>query len=230
MVLTIGGALAIGSAALAAKPIWDGYKWVFPSAADIEQKAGSLTVGDDGLVQVTPEFAGYYGRSSVDTDTGKSAQQYVQDLYNNRIRKQEEFDWNSKPQVEARRLAAEKYRDKQQQYRDSLGQQQFNNDMLRLQMTDQRLQSERDADYRNEASLRGDQNALFALQTQRAQAKDRHALAIAELMNNKDKSAWEQNMYQQQLEYDREDRIRDQRKFYALLGQSILSEGVKAFF
>lgn len=230
--LTLGGALAIGGLLTVGGMIYDPIqkKW-FPDTNKTEAKFEALEPGDDGIIRVSPELAEQYKNSLLDDrNPGLTASEYANQKYREKIRGLQNFNWNSKEQVEARRLAAEERRREAERYRDTQAQRKLENDLLRLQMTDQRLQAERDADYKNAALLRGDENALYALQTQRAQGKDRHALAIAELMDRKDKSAWEQNMYQQQLEYDREDRKRDQSKFYALLGQALLSEGVKAFF
>ena len=51
-----------------------------------------------------------------------------------------------------------------------------------------------------------------------------------DLLDRQGRQDWQQQQFEKQLALDEEQRVRDQRKFYALLGQSILSEGVKAFF
>ena len=223
MSLTVGGALAIGSAALAVKPIWDGYKWVFPSAADIEQKAGNLTVGPDGLVQVTPEFAGYYGRSSVDTDTGKSAQQYVQDLYNNRIRKQEKFRYDS---PEAQALRDEKAR----QRRLQADQTKYDRMQDALARTDQMIALERADNLERWTREQQFNQRKDELGLRRDQMENNIALQRLDLLDRQGRQDWQQQQFEKQLVLDEEQRVRDQRKFYALLGQSLLSEGGKMLF
>tara|TARA_Y100000401_G_scaffold72133_1_gene58186 strand:+ start:7135 stop:7857 length:723 start_codon:yes stop_codon:yes gene_type:complete len=84
--------------------------------------------------------------------------------------------------------------------------------------------------YRNEDLIRQNNLALANVESNNLKIKGDQALALAELQENKNRSAWEQGIYQQQLEYDEEDRRRKQRQFYALLGQSILSEGLNALF
>ncbi len=215
--------LAVGSAALSVKPIWDGYKWVFPSAADIEQKAGNLTVGPDGLVQVTPEFAGYYGRSSVDTDTGKSAQDYAQDLYNDRIRKQQKFKENSPEALAAkaerkRLIALEAEKEKYTRAQNALAR---TDQMLALQRADALEKWTREQQF----NQRTDELGL-----RRDQMENNIALQRLDLLDRQGRQDWQQQQFEKQLTLDEEQRVRDQRKFYALLGQSILSEGLKAFY
>lgn len=109
---------------------------------------------------------------------------------------------------------------------DLLAQQQHR----RAEETSRRLQEAQLAEYRNQQLLRADQNTLFNLQTQRQTAAKDHALALEKLLSSKDENAWRQQMYQQQLEYDREDRRRDQGRFYALAGTTALTEALKALF
>lgn len=230
--LTVGGLLGGLSIAAGAKMLWDpiGQKW-FPDTTQTDAKFGALEPGADGIVRVPPELAEAYKNSLLDDQNpGKSASQYANELYQKQLRAKQKFDYDSPAAIAARTEKQKLEAWERAKYRDTLARQKAADEFARLKHTDNMLLARAEAQRANEAQLRLDQNAMFQLQTQRSQAENRHALAIAELMSNKDKSAWEQKMYEQQLGYDEEQRRRDQRKFYALLGQSILSEGVKAFF
>lgn len=98
------------------------------------------------------------------------------------------------------------------------------------QLRHQQEQATIAASNRNEDLIRQNNLALANVESNNLKIKGDQALALAELQENKNRSAWEQGIYQQQLEYDEEDRRRKQRQFYALLGQSILSEGLNALF
>ena len=98
------------------------------------------------------------------------------------------------------------------------------------QLRHQQEQAALKASYRNDDLIRQNRLDLRALENNALELTNNQALALAELQEKKNRSAWERGIYEDQLERDEQQRIRDQRKFYALLGQSVLSEGLKAFF
>lgn len=91
-------------------------------------------------------------------------------------------------------------------------------------------QAARQAGWRNEDLIRQHKRDLMALENQATEMSNNKMLALQQLQDSRDRAAWERRIYEDQLGYDEQQRQRDQRKFYALLGQSILSEGVRAFF
>lgn len=94
----------------------------------------------------------------------------------------------------------------------------------------QQKQAELQERNRIDRLMRENRVDLKALDNQALQITGDQSLALAQLAQSRDRNAWERGIYEDQLARDEEQRIRDQRKFYALLGQSVLSEGLKAFF
>lgn len=102
----------------------------------------------------------------------------------------------------------------------------------RLEQTSRRINEENVAQRAAEA-LRWDktkyyENQANQLELRRDTLQGDLDLRRLDLLDRQGRQDWQQQQYERQLTLDEEQRLRDQRKFYALLGQSLLSEGLKA--
>lgn len=97
----------------------------------------------------------------------------------------------------------------------------------RAQLTSNDLFRQQQAEWRNDDLIRQSRAEMFGLENQALQIANNQKIALDELQDRRDRFGWEQSIYQDKLAADEKERVRNQHKFYALLGQSLLGEGLK---
>ena len=212
-----GGATLLGGAALVPQAI-DAYRWFKPDPSDLKQQILDSPLDAAGNPILSRDLRDALWRAGVEFPEG------VGEWAKKTRRAARKRDYFEDPGTQ-RANQLEDDRIKENKRRWNIEQQN-----AALERTNQMI--EREA-LRNDRAIERKQYWLDRadqLRLQKSQFEDKLALERLDLLDRQGRQDWQQQQFEKQLTLDEEQRVRDQRKFYALLGQSILSEGVKAFF
>ncbi len=167
-----------------------------------------------------------YRRSELDDivqkryGTPDALEQYIRDEQAGRKKRA----WESDPQGRYNRdriAQKDKIAAKELEYRKTQDAYNRTDQMIALERADALERYTREQEYRRRSEELG---------LRRDKMENDNALLRLDLLDRQGRQDWQQQQFEKQLTLDEEQRLRDQKKFYALLGSSILSEGVKALF
>lgn len=212
-----GGAAALSAPSLIDSGI-DFYRWLKPDHAELEQQILAAPLDAAGNPMLTQDLKDALWRA------GKKFPEGINTWAQKTRLAAKRRDYDEDPAIQ-RQIELEDNRIGEEKRRWDIGQ-----TNAALERTNQMI--EREA-LRNDKAFdrqRYWRDRADNLQLQKQQFQDRLALERMDLLDRQGRQDWQQQQFEKQLALDEEQRVRDQRKFYALLGQSILSEGVKAFF
>ena len=219
-----GGVTVLGGATLVPQAI-DAYRWLRPDHADLEQQVLASPLDAAGNPILTKDLKDAIWRAGKKFPGGVNewAQKTRLAAKNREWEEDPKLSWERGRIAQADRIAAEERKDRRlQATSDNIHRQNI------LNFNQQ--QAAQQAGWRNDDLIRQHERDLMALNNQATEMTNNKMLALQQLQDSRDRAAWERRIYEDQQGYDEQQRQRDQRKFYALLGQSILSEGVRAFF